>query len=116
MGLFGGVGRRSPRAALAARGERRAEVEQARRHLEHFVRTRAGVEAFIEPATSLIPPTVLLVATSGEWTRRRVPDPGIVRSLAEDLAVPIYDVRLVGYPPRMRQWNQQVRPARDGQD
>jgi hypothetical protein len=109
MGLFGRVRRLSPRAALAARGERRAELDEARRHLEDFVRTRVGVEAFIEPATTFIPPTVLLVATSGEWTRRRVPDPAVVRGLADGLAVPVYDVRLVGYPRRMRDWNERAK-------
>ena len=109
MGLFGRLGRRSPKAALAARGERRAEIDEAARHLEGFVRSRVGVEAFIEPATTFIPPTVLLVASSGEWTRRRVPDPAVVRALADDLAVPVYDVHLVGYPQRMRDWNARVK-------
>ena len=113
MALFGRVRRRSPRAAMAARGERRAEIETARRHLEDFVRTRVGVEAFIEPATTFIPPTVLLVASSGEWTRRRVADPALVRGLADGLAVPVYDVQLVGYPARMRAWNERAKRGDD---
>jgi hypothetical protein len=85
-----------------------------REHLEDFVRTRQGVEAFIEPPTTVTPPTVVLIATTGEWTRRRVPDPQLIRDLAERLAVPVYDVQLVGYPQRMRNWNEQVkRAARD---
>src|SRR6476659_1917541 len=91
MGLFGRL-----RAGTAARSERRQELDDVRRHLEDFVRTRIGVEAFIEPRTTVTPPTVLLVASSGEWTRRRVEDPKIVQGLAEQLRVPVYDVRLVG--------------------
>ena len=107
MGLFGRL-----RAGTASRSERRQERDDVRRHLEDFVRTRAGVEAFIEPRTTVTPPTVLLVATSGEWTRRRVEDPKIVQGLAEQLRVPVYDVRLVGYPRRMREWNERNRPPR----
>ncbi|MDQ1287953.1 MAG: hypothetical protein QG622_1518 [Actinomycetota bacterium] len=108
MGLFR---RRRPRPpdGGASRAQRREEVDEARRHLEDFVRTRVGVEAYLEPATMFIPPTVLLVATSGEWTRRRIVNPGIVRRLAEGLRVPVYDVQLVGYPQRMRDWNAKVK-------
>jgi hypothetical protein len=92
-----------------SRSERREEVDGVRRHLEDFVRSRAGVEAFVEPATTVTPPTVMLIAQSGEWTRRRVADPALVRGLARDLAVPVYDVQLVGYPKRMRDWNDRQR-------
>ncbi|MGZ4626759.1 MAG: hypothetical protein ACXV3S_10815 [Kineosporiaceae bacterium] len=107
MRLFG---RRQ--AAAPSRGERRREQDDVRRHLEDFARSRVGVEAFVEPRTTVTPPTVLLVASSGEWTRRRVDDPKIVQGLAERLAVPVYDVRLVGYPRRMREWNARQRPPR----
>jgi hypothetical protein len=107
MGLLGRL-----RAGTAARSERRQELDDVRRHLEDFARTRIGVEAFIEPRTTVTPPTVLLVASNGEWTRRRVNDPKIVQGLAEQLRVPVYDVRLVGYPRRMREWNERNRPPR----
>ncbi len=107
MGLFGRrKGGASPRA------ERKQQQDDVRRHLEEFVQTRVGVEAFLEPETTVTPPTVLLIASTGEWTRRRVPDPRVVRDLAERLAVPVYDVRLVGYPQRMRDWNDRQRPPR----
>ncbi|HVN12770.1 MAG TPA: hypothetical protein VMT69_11805 [Kineosporiaceae bacterium] len=107
MRLFG---RRRVPAALT-RSERRREQDDVRRHLEEFTRSRVGVEAFVEPRTTVTPPTVLLVASSGEWTRRRVDDPKIVHELSKRLAVPVYDVRLVGYPRRMREWNARQRPA-----
>jgi hypothetical protein len=96
-------------APVAGRAEQRAEIDRVRTHLEEFVRTRPGVEAYIEPPTTVTPPTVVLIATSGEWTRRRLPDPGVVRDLAVRLAVPVYDVQLVGYPQRMRDWNERTR-------
>jgi len=106
--------RRRAGPSRGGRVERRAESVEIRRHLEEFVRTRRGVEAFVEPATSVTPPTVLLVASTGEWTRRRVVDPDLVRGLAENLAVPVYDVQRVGYPQRMRDWNERVKRAGDG--
>lgn len=100
------------RGAAAAAGQRRtevrAEISAVREHLEEFVRSRRGVEAFIEPATTVTPPTVLLIATTGEWTRRRV-NQDIIRDLAERQHVPVYDVQLVGYPQRMRDWNERVK-------
>ena len=109
MGLF-----ERRRFAALSRSERRQEVDDVRRHLEEFARTRVGVEAFVEPRTTVTPSTVLLVASSGEWTRRRVADPKIVQRLAQQLRVPVYDVRLVGYPRRMREWNERNRPDAAG--
>jgi hypothetical protein len=96
-------------APVAGRAEQRAEIDRVRTHLEEFVRTRPGVEAYIEPPTTVTPPTVVLIAATGEWTRRRLPDPGVVRDLAVKQAVPVYDVQLVGYPQRMRDWNERMR-------
>ena len=102
----GGAG--SPSAA----DQRRATVE----HLADFARTRVGVEAYIEPPTNDTPTTLMLIATTGEWTRRRVPDARTARKLAEQLELPVYDVNFTGYPQRMRDWNSahRRRPQRDG--
>ena len=81
----------------AARGE-------TLRHLQEFVGTRVGVEAYIEPPNAHTPTTVLLVATTGEWTRRRVPDERTGFEVARSLGVPVYNVRFTGYPQRMRAW------------
>jgi hypothetical protein len=112
MGLFGRRRQRSAGRGSASRSQLREEVEEARRHLEEFVRTRVGVEAYIEPATTFIPPTVLLIASTGEWTRRRITDQALVSGLAEKLNVPVYDVQLMGYPQRMRDWNEKVKRGR----
>lgn len=69
------------------------------------MRSRRGVEAFIEPRTMVTETTVLLIAHDGEWTRRRVAGPEGARRFAHRLAIPVYDVALVGYPQRMRDYN-----------
>jgi hypothetical protein len=79
----------------------RADLE----HLAEFVRSRRGVEAYIEPRTTVTETTVLLVAHDGEWTRRRIDSPEGARRFAHQVAMPIYDVRLMGYPQRMRDYN-----------
>jgi hypothetical protein len=75
-------------------------------HLEDFVRSRRGVEGFIEPRTTVTETTLLLVAHDGEWTRRRMTSPEAARQFGHRLAVPVYDVALVGYPKRMRDYNE----------
>jgi hypothetical protein len=80
-------------------------------HLEQFVRSRRGVEAFIEPKTMVTETTVLLIAYDGEWTRRRVDSPEAARRFAHRLAIPVYDVALVGYPQRMRDYNERKKKA-----
>src|SRR5690625_440768 len=82
--------------------QRRAEVTA---HFRDFATTRAGVEAYIEPPTPNDPVTVVLVAKTGEWTRRRVPDKKAAWELARDLSIPAYDVNLTGYPSSMRRWS-----------
>jgi len=67
-------------------------------------RTRRGVEAFIEPRTTVTETTVLLVAHDGEWTRRRIDGPDVARRLSKELAIPVYDAQVTGYPQRMRDW------------
>jgi hypothetical protein len=74
-------------------------------HLEQFVRTRRGVEAFLEPRTMMTQTTLMLVAHDGEWTRRRVLSPDDARRWAHGLQVPFYEVALMGYPQRMRDYN-----------
>jgi hypothetical protein len=93
--------RREP-GRSAGRPVDRADLE----YLAEFVRTRVGVEAFIEPRTTVTETTVLLVAHDGEWTRRRTESPEIARRWAHQLSVPIYDVGLMGYPQRMRDYNE----------
>jgi len=80
-------------------------------HLRDFARTRAGVEAFLEPRTAITETTVVLVASDGEWTRRRVPGPDGATAFAKKAAIPLYDVAVVGYPQRMRDYNARRKAA-----
>jgi len=51
-------------------------------HLKDFVATRAGVEMYVEPRTTVTPTTIVLIATNGEWTRRRIADERAAGGLA----------------------------------
>jgi len=75
-------------------------------HLEQFVASRRGVEAFLEPKTTVTDVTVLLVAHDGEWTRRRVPSGEAARAWRNRVGIPVCDAALVGYPKRMREYNE----------
>ena len=76
-------------------------------HLLEFIRSRRGVEGFVEPRTTVTDVTLLLVAHDGEWTRRRVPSEKWAHDFANRNGVPSYDAGLVGVPQRMREWNRQ---------
>jgi hypothetical protein len=78
-------------------------------HLKAFARDHTGVEAFVEPPTAVSTTTVVFVANTGEWTRRRVRDARVAHELANKLGIPSYDAAVVGYPQRMRDWNQKHR-------
>jgi len=97
-----------PDGAPSSREAQRATLT----HLTDFVRTRVGVEAYVEPRTADTPVTLMLIATTGEWTRRRVPDERTAYAVARGLGIPVYDVQRVGYPQRMRDWNSRQRPRR----
>jgi hypothetical protein len=73
-------------------------------HLSQFAKSRAGVEAYLEPRTTVTETTIVLVAASGEWTRRRVAGAEGAREFARKHGVPLSDVGVVGYPKRMREW------------
>jgi hypothetical protein len=74
-------------------------------HLRQFARSRHGVEAYLEPKTTVTETTVVLIAHDGEWTRRRVAGPDAAGRLATELGIPLYEVTKVGYPTRMREFN-----------
>jgi hypothetical protein len=111
MGLFDrlrGRGRARPgrdgddaRRGTLDRGSERADLA----HLEQFVASRRGVEGYVEPRTAVTETTIVLVAADGEWTRRRIAGPDVARKLSRDLAIPVYDAQVTGYPQRMRDWS-----------
>ncbi len=88
-----------------ARGGRTREADDADlARLAEFVATRAGVEAYLEPRTAVTSYTVVLVAGTGEWTRRRVASPQDASKFAAKHGIPLYETHLMGYPQRMRDW------------
>lgn len=83
-----------------SRRERVGDADTA--YLANWARSHLGVEAYVEPKTTVTPTTVVLVAADGEWTRRVVGGERGARKLGHDLHIPVYDVRKTGYPQRMR--------------
>jgi hypothetical protein len=80
--------------------------------LREFARTRTGVEFYVEPETMVTDTTAVAVAADGEWTRRRVGSPQVIRQVAKQLQLPVYDVQIVGYPERMRAYNARLKKNR----
>lgn len=84
-----------------------ADVER----LVEFAGSRRGVEGFVEPKTLTTETTLVLVATDGEWTRRRVDSPKAAFALGHRLGIPVYDVAATGYPSSMREWTSRQKVA-----
>ena len=83
-------------------------------HLREWAGTRAGVEGFVEPQTPTTTTTLVLVAGTGEWTRRRVDSGKAAFAFGQKLGIPVYDVSAVGYPSRMREWTAKRKAAEGG--
>ena len=79
--------------------------------LREFARTRTGVEFYVEPETMVTDTTAVAIAADGEWIRRRVGSPRVIRQVAKQLSLPVYDVQIVGYPERMRAYNARLKAA-----
>ncbi len=84
---------------------RRARPGQVRRaessdvaHLTAFARSHTGVEAFVEPPTAVSTTTVVFVANTGEWTRRRVQDARAAHELGQQAGRPVLRRRRRGLP------------------
>jgi hypothetical protein len=82
-------------------------------YLQQWAAQHIGVEAFVEPRTTVTDVTVVLVAADGEWTRRRAGGDAGARRLSERLRIPVYDVQKVGYPQRMRDYDARRRIERN---
>jgi hypothetical protein len=94
-------------------GVRGSTVTDDMVHLRAWATAHEGVEGFVEPRTTVTGTTLLLVDKEGAWTRRRVADPATARRFARSLAMPVYDVQLVGYPQRMREHDARQRILRE---
>lgn len=105
MGLFDALRGKSRASEVRQRSHR------ANAHLAEWAATHRGVEAFIEPKTTVTQTTVVLVAHDGEWTRRPIDGARAARDLGHRLGIPVYDVALVGYPQRMRDYTARINKA-----
>jgi hypothetical protein len=107
MGLLGklGLGRDAGRLRSADGGDEA--------HLRAWAAAHDGVEAFVEPRTTVTETTMVLVDKDGAWTRRRINGPTGARKLARSLKIPVYDVQIVGYPQRMRDHDARQRALRN---
>lgn len=85
-------------------------------YLQQWAATRTGVEAFVEPRTTVTETTMVLVAHDGEWTRRRVDGDHGARQLGQRLRIPVYDVAVIGYPQRMRDYTARQRILREREE
>ena len=74
--------------------------------IEGFIASRTGVEAFLEPKTTIYSETILLVAGDGENLRRPIRDRAQAAKICEQHGVPLYDAAKVGYPKRMRDYKE----------
>jgi hypothetical protein len=101
---------RRTRGAKVASMDREATADDLDA-LREFARTRTGVEFYVEPETMVTDTTAVAVAADGEWTRRRVGSPQVIRQVAKQLGLPVYDVQIVGYPERMRAYNARLKAA-----
>jgi hypothetical protein len=88
-------------------GDRKATKDDLAQ-LREWAASRTGVEAFVEPQTSVTQTTVLLVASDGEFTRRRVASPQAAADFARKVGIPVYDTNRVGYPQRMRDYSMRM--------
>jgi hypothetical protein len=103
MGIFGGRKARTDGGAVVSdRGSSKADLAA----LKQFVETRQGVEAWIEPQTSVTHTTLLLVAHDGESIRRRVTSAQAGHDFArKKLKIPVYDSNLVPIATRKRDYD-----------
>jgi hypothetical protein len=108
VGLFDRI-----RGGRKARGADGRDPAADLRYLQQWVAEHTGVEAFVEPRTTVTDVTVVLVAADGEWTRRRAGGDAGARRLSERLNIPVYDVQKVGYPQRMRDYDARRRIERE---
>ena len=103
MGIFRGRKARTDGGAVVSdRNASRADLDA----LRAFAESRKGVEAYIEPKTSVTQTTLLLVAADGESIRRRVASAQAADEFArKKLSIPVYDANLVGMPSRKRDYD-----------
>lgn len=95
-------------------GQVRGASKQDTAHLDEWAAQRRGVEAFVEPRTHVTETTVVLVAHDGEWTRRRIASHDAALEFGKKRSIPVYEVERVGYPQRMRDYQERQKRGQAG--
>lgn len=102
---------RTPRAGRPGGRGRSGRAAALDGDLEAFLASRRGVEAYLEPRTTMSPASVLLVAGDGEYLRRPLADRAALERRCRERGVPVYDATRVGYPRRLQDF-ERGRPSR----
>jgi hypothetical protein len=89
------------------RGTKAKTSKTDQRAVKDFVKTRRGVEAYVEPRTLDQQLSVVLVASDGEWLRFTLPEETWLRRFAHKRGMPVYDAGVMGYPKRMREYRRE---------
>ena len=74
--------------------------------LRAWVTEHRGIEGYIEPRTNTNPTTLLLVDRDGDHKRAPLRDPAQGWKFCERHGIPVYDAQVIGYPKRMREFEQ----------
>lgn len=112
MGRVSAIGRffsRARRKASTARDDRDVN-DDTRAFLASFISARRGVEGWVESATQMNKPSLLLIAHDGEWVRRAVPSAGWAFDFCAKREIPAYQAGVVPYPQRKRDWDARQQP------
>lgn len=100
VGLFDSLRRKRRSGTL------RGASDRDTKHLGEWAAVRRGVEAYVEPRTTVTETTVVLIAHDGEWTRRRIGSLDAAQTFGRKRGIPVYEVGKVGYPNRMREYTE----------
>ena len=79
--------------------------------LKAFISEHKGVEGYIEPQTATQPTTLLLVDREGRHDRAPVREAADAFAFCEQQGIPVYDLNVVGYPQRMRDFQRGKRSS-----
>ncbi|WP_112281234.1 oxidoreductase [Prauserella muralis] len=107
MGLFDSLRRRGRGGGKPGTLRRSSSADTE--HLDAWAASRRGVEAYVEPRTTVTDTTVVLVAHDGEWTRRRIGSLSAAQDFGRKRSIPVYEVAKTGYPKRMREYTERQR-------
>jgi hypothetical protein len=77
--------------------------------LESWLVEHRGVEGYLEPRTATQPASLLLVDRTGDHVRAAVAEVEDAVAFCERHGLPVYDAAVLGYPRRMREFQERRR-------